>query len=102
MAKPQPSSSVAASVKRTTSCDAIERELAGLEDIAYAANRFHQLGSKWVVHLCAQTAHDHIDHVGARLETDVPNLLNNFRARNNFARRTRQMFEEQKFFRCQI
>src|SRR5947207_10875268 len=83
--------------------DALEVEvLAGVEDITDAANRLNQLLLERVVHLGPQPAHHHIDDVGSRLEINVPDLLDNFRARYDLARRMRHVEEQGEFLGRQI
>ena len=61
-----------------------------------------QFGLKRIVHLCPQTAHDHVDYVRVGFESYVPHMLCNFVPRYNLTRRMRQMSEQEKLFRREI
>ena len=74
----------AAAVKRTTSCELIERASVGFEDIADAANRVDQFYLEGVVDFGAQPTHDHIDDIRIGLETNLPDVCDDLAARNNF------------------
>src|SRR6266849_3870491 len=87
---------MAASVKSTISCDAIERGSVRFENITHAANRMDQLGLKRIVHLRPQAAHHHIHDIGIGFEPDIPYAFCDFSARYNFASRASQMSEEKE------
>src|SRR5206468_12184496 len=96
-ASPQQSSKAAASVKKMTSCEVIDRGSAGCEDITGAANRVDQFGLEWIVHLRPQSSHHHVHNIRFRFEIDVPYLLHNFGARNDFPGKTSQMSQKKEF-----
>src|SRR6266496_2000418 len=102
MPSPQTSKSAVASVKSKISWEAMERGLTCFENITNAADGVDQLGLERIVHLCAQTAHNHIDHLRVSFESDFPHLFCNLIARNFFPGRTNQMREQEKFLRCEI
>ena len=62
----------------------IERGLTCFENIANAADGMDQFGLERIVHLCAQTAHNDIDHVRVSFESDFPHLFCNLSARYYF------------------
>ena len=64
----------------------MERGSGRFENITHAADRMDQFGFKWIVHLCPQAAHYHIDYVRIGLESYVPHMLCNFIARYHFTR----------------
>src|SRR6266496_5846580 len=80
----------------------MERGLACFENITNAADGVDQFVPERIVHLCAQTAHNDIDHVRVSFESDVPDLFCNFSARYYFAGRANQMREQEKLLRCEI
>src|SRR5437667_5125656 len=96
MPRPQERSRGAASVKSTTSCDAIERGLVRFKNITYATDRVDQFGLERIVHLCPQAAHHHVHDIRIGLKSDVPYVLCDFSARYNFTCRTNQMSKEKK------
>ena len=63
----------------------IGRGLTCFENIANAADGMDQFGLERIVHLCAQTAHNNIDHVRVSFESDFPYLFCNLSARYHFA-----------------
>src|SRR5882672_76117 len=84
------------------SWEAMERGSGRFENITHAANRMDQFGLKRIVHLCPQSAYDHIDYVRIGFESYVPHMLCNFVARYYFTHRMRQMSEQEKLFRRKI
>src|SRR5213595_3314272 len=72
------------------------------ENITHAADRMDQFGLKRIIHLCPQATHYHIDYIRVGFESYVPHVLCNFITRYNFARRVRQMGEQEKLLRAKI
>src|SRR5207248_9064448 len=100
--RPQQSRNAAASVKRITSCEAIDRGSVGFENITGAANRVDQFGLERVVYLRPQSSHHHVYNIRVRLEIDVPDLLHDFRPRHHFTGKTSQMSQEKEFLGREI
>src|SRR5438046_10090347 len=65
------------------------------ENITHAADRVHQFGLKWIVHLCPQPAHAHIDYVRIGFESYVPYRFCNFIAVYYFTHRMRHVAEQE-------
>src|SRR5437016_1477248 len=80
----------------------MERDLGRFENITHAADRMDQFGLKRIIHLCPQAAHYHIDYIRIGFESYIPDVLCNFITRYNFARRMRQMGEQQKLLGAKI
>src|SRR5437868_7744095 len=99
---PHESSSVAANVNSRTSRDAIERGSVRFEDITDAADCVHEFRFEWIVHLRPQPTHNNIDNVGVGLEADVPNVLGDLGAGNDFSSRPHQMLKQFEFLRREI
>src|SRR5262249_8670990 len=78
------------------------RHLAWFENITDAADGLDQFVLEGIVDFCAQAAHNHVNHVRVGFESDVPHLFCNLSTRYHFARRTDEMSQQEKFFRCEI
>src|SRR6185436_18455428 len=74
----------------------------GFEDIANPANGVDHLLRKIPVHFVAQPADHHVHHVGLWIEAVIPNVLENQRLGNYFARVAQEIFEQRKLARLQI
>src|SRR5437879_5641882 len=80
----------------------MERGSARFEDITGTANGVDQFLLEWVIDFRAQSTDDHIHYIGVGAEIDVPDVLGNFLARDDFSGRTGELGKEQKFFRSEI
>src|SRR6266511_4906558 len=84
------------------SWEAIERRSVRFENITNAADGVNQVDLKRIVHLCAQSAHNDINHVRVGFESDAPHLFCNLSTRYHFAGGADQMSEQEKFLRGEI
>src|ERR1051326_1557233 len=78
------------------------KNLMCVKNITDAANGVDQFVLEWIVHLCAQAPHHHVNDVRFGLESDVPHIFCNLSARHHFTCRANQMREQQKFLRSKI
>src|SRR6186713_3030074 len=100
--KPEQSNKAAASVNRMTSCEAIDRGLAGFENIPGATNRVDQFGLERIVHFRPQPPHHHVHNIRFGLEINVPDLLDYFSTRYDFTGKAGEMSQKKELLRCQI
>ena len=63
------------------------------DDIANTSNRVDQSLRKALVNLCPKPMDQHIDHIGLRIETEVPDVFENHRLSNGASGMTQQQFE---------
>src|SRR5215510_16418205 len=74
----------------------------GSEDITDAADGVQQLLRERFVDLVAQSAHQHVDDVGLRIEAVVPDVRQDHRLRDDAAGVAHQVFEQREFARAEI
>src|ERR1700730_16814010 len=71
-------------------------------DIADTSDRVDQLLRKSPVHFRAKPVYQDIDHVGLRIETEIPNVFQNHRLGDRASGMTQQQFEQSKFTGLQL
>src|SRR5271165_980621 len=76
--------------------------LSVFDDITHASQSSNQRLLSAPVHLSAQPVNMHIHHVGVRLNSHAPHLVQDHGARHYAARIPAKVFQQNELLRCQL
>src|SRR5437899_2718441 len=76
--------------------------LRNFKDITHPAHGMNQLLREILVHLIAQSANEHIHHIGLRIETVVPDMFEDHCLGHHTTSMTHEIFQQCKLARLQF